>query len=123
MNNGSNIVEDHATFSRNPMALSSILRSWQCDFLASLGVYTANELLKAHKADANGMAGKMKKWRASQNMAASQSKECYIALKIWSRTCKVVLRSIREQKELAKRELLRGVARERMPRLARRMVW
>ena len=94
-------LADRASFSRNPEALASILRPWQCDFLATLDVATADELLRSHKADANSMARSMKLWRMREGMAPCRSKECYIALKIWSRTCKVVLRSIREQRELA----------------------
>merc|ERR1712071_107236 len=72
-------------------------------------IHTADELLKARRADANGMARSMKKWRSTSNQAninnmvnnKSKSKECYVALKIWSRTCKIVLRSIREHRAAA----------------------
>jgi len=94
-------INERTSFSENPTALSNILRQWQCDFLSTLGVTAANELLKAHKADANGMSRKMKKWRNARGMSSTRSKECYVALKIWSRTCKVVLRSIRDQKATA----------------------
>ena len=108
--NSSSVIDDRVSFSENPTALSSILRPWQCDFLSTLGVTHADELLKAHKADANGMARSMKKWRSKQrNMGSGRSKECYVALKIWSRTCKIVLRSIREQKEMARqRSIVEG---------------
>ena len=108
--NVKSIVEDRMAFSKNPTALSNILRPWQCNFLSTLDIHTADELLKSHRADANGMARSMKKWRSTRNQAnnnidvvnnKSKSKECYVALKIWSRTCKIVLRSIREQRAAA----------------------
>ena len=129
-NCGYDVDIDRVNFSKDPTSLTNVLRKWQCDFLSSLGVHTANELLNAHKGDANGMARKMKEWRSknrNSNMRAgssggnndsscggggggvvggggvgTRSRECYVALKIWSRTCKVVLRSIREQKHRAR---------------------
>jgi len=96
-------IEDRLSFSNNPTALSNILRPWQYHFLASLDVHTADELLKAHKNDANDLSRKMKKWRKKQgNLVLYKTKECYAALKIWARTCKVVLRSIQKQREEAK---------------------
>jgi len=96
--NGS-AVKDRQSFSKNPTALSNILREWQCNFLSSLGIVTAKDFLGAHKQDARGMTRKMKKWRSSKNLEAMRSRECYVALKIWSRTCKITLRSIRRQLE------------------------
>ena len=96
-------IEDRLSFSNNPTALSNILRPWQYQFLASLEVYTADELLRAHKNDANDLSRKMKKWRKKQgNLVLYKTKECYAALKIWARTCKVVLRSIQKQREEAR---------------------
>jgi hypothetical protein len=103
---GSTVMEERESFSKNPTALSNILRPWQCAFLETLSITTADELLNAHRAGANAMARKMKNWRAMQggnNMTVMRSRECYVALKVWSCTCKVVLRSIREQKEQARR--------------------
>ncbi|KAL3756703.1 hypothetical protein ACHAWU_006121 [Discostella pseudostelligera] len=102
---GASIIEDRESFSKNPTALSNILRPWQCSFLESLSITTADELLNAHRAGANAMARKMRNWRALQggNMKVMRSRECYVALKVWCCTCKVVLRSIREQKEQARR--------------------
>ncbi len=103
---GSTIMEERESFSKNPTALSNILRPWQCAFLETLSITTADELLNAHRAGANAMARKMKNWRAMQGgnkMTVMRSRECYVALKVWSCTCKVVLRSIREQKEQARR--------------------
>ena len=109
---GGDADTDRANFSLDPTALSNILRPWQCDFLSTAAeVTTADALLRAHKADANGMARRMRDWRAANADISSttggegmRSRECYVALKIWSHTCKVVLRSIREQRERARRE-------------------
>jgi len=96
-------IEDRLSFSNNPTALSNILRPWQYHFLASLDVHTADEMLRAHKNDANDLSRKMKKWRKKQgNLVLYKTKECYAALKIWARTCKVVLRSIQKQREEAR---------------------
>lgn len=96
-------IEDRLSFSNNPTALSNMLRPWQYNFLASLDVHTADELLRAHKNDANDLSRKMKKWRKKQgNLVLYKTKECYAALKIWARTCKVVLRSIQKQREEAR---------------------
>ena len=70
-----------------------------------MDVHTADELLKAHKNDANDLSRKMKKlkWRKKQgNLVLYKTKECYAALKIWARTCKVVLRSIQKKREEAR---------------------
>jgi len=108
--NGGDADRDRADFSKDPTALSNVLRPWQCDFLSTIGVSTADGLLRAHRDDANGMARKMRDWRAANAERTEstarggdemRSRECYVALKIWSRTCKVVLRSIREQRERA----------------------
>eukprot|EP00804_Cyclotella_cryptica_P030477 CCRYP_008545-RA/>CCRYP_008545-RA protein AED:0.28 eAED:0.28 QI:0/-1/0/1/-1/1/1/0/690 len=92
-------IEDRASFSKNPTSLQNILRSWQCDFLATLGIHTADQLLRAHKNGANDMARRMKRWREENSLPLARSKECYVALMVWARTAKVVLRSIEKQKE------------------------
>ena len=95
----SSIVEERRLFSKNPTSLKNILRRWQCEFLLSLNVETADQLLRAHKSGANDIARQMKRWREQNNMSPANSKECYVALQIWSRTAKVVLRSIKKQRE------------------------
>jgi hypothetical protein len=90
---------DRVTFSKNPTALSNILRPWQCDFLSSLGITTADQLLKAHKHGANDISRRMRSWRQENHLPPSRSKECYVALMVWTRTAKVVLRSIDKQRE------------------------
>ena len=93
------IIDDRNSFSQHPTALHNILRKWQCDFLSSLGITTAHQLLKSHRAGANDMARKMKRWREEHQLPLARSKECYVALMVWTRTAKVVLRSIEKQKE------------------------
>ena len=58
---GNSSHDDRTSFLKDPPALSNILRPWQCDFLATLGVSAAEELLRAHKADANGKARRMRR--------------------------------------------------------------
>ncbi|KAL7461836.1 hypothetical protein ACHAXS_002236 [Conticribra weissflogii] len=95
----SSIAKERDSFSENPTALTNILRDWQCDFLLSLNVETADQLLRMHKSSANDMARKMKQWRVDKNMSSARSKECFVALQIWARTAKVVLRSIKKQRD------------------------
>jgi len=92
-------VHERDSFAKNPTSLSNILREWQCDFLASLGLHTADQLLRAHKTRANDMSRKMRQWREDNNLPLARSKECYVALMVWTRTAKVVLRSIQKQRE------------------------
>jgi hypothetical protein len=41
----------------------------------------------------------MKVWREDHGLPLARSKECYVGLMVWSRTAKLVLRSIEKQKE------------------------
>ncbi|KAL3791354.1 hypothetical protein ACHAWO_004978 [Cyclotella atomus] len=95
----SSSVYDRASFSKNPTALTNILRPWQCHFLSTMGIHTADQLLHSHKRNANDMSRKMKRWREENKLPMARSKECYVALMVWARTAKVVLRSIEKQKE------------------------
>mmetsp|Transcript_14182 Transcript_14182/g.29822 ORF Transcript_14182/g.29822 Transcript_14182/m.29822 type:complete len:638 (-) Transcript_14182:138-2051(-) len=95
----SSIVKERESFSENPTALKNFLRDWQCDFLLTLNVETADQLLRMHKSSPNDMARKMKQWRVDNNMSNARSKECFVALQIWARTAKVVMRSVKKQRD------------------------
>ena len=80
-----------------PSALSSILRPWQVRFLSSVGVVTSEQLVKVHKSHARHIARAMKVWREKRGMKVARTKSCYVALHIWARTAKVIIRSHKKQ--------------------------
>mmetsp|Transcript_37889 Transcript_37889/g.55830 ORF Transcript_37889/g.55830 Transcript_37889/m.55830 type:complete len:375 (-) Transcript_37889:175-1299(-) len=76
-------------------ALSNILRGWQAKFLASVGIKTTEELIRARQKDSRGLSKAMVKWRSCRNMRPVKKKSCYVALHIWTRTASAVAKSIR----------------------------
>ncbi|GKY98176.1 hypothetical protein MPSEU_000775400 [Mayamaea pseudoterrestris] len=92
----------------DPFSLSNILRTWQCDFLASIGIYGAKEYVKAFKERGHGIAADMRRWRRTNGFLSVKTKSCVIALHIWSKTCRTVVQSVREQRA-------RGVAKPERP--------
>mmetsp|Transcript_22346 Transcript_22346/g.32899 ORF Transcript_22346/g.32899 Transcript_22346/m.32899 type:complete len:296 (+) Transcript_22346:339-1226(+) len=88
----------HCVYNQDPAELKSILRTWQVDFLASLSIHRAEQLIVAYKRNPRRMARAMKQWRIDNEMQPVRSKSCYVALHIWCRTSKVVLKSIKQQK-------------------------
>ena len=81
--------------------LKNILRPWQVEFLASLGIHTTKELVDIHTKDQhqNILAKKMRKWRRVQQLPAVKTRSCAVALLIWARTCKAVDRFFLKQLE------------------------
>ncbi len=77
----------------DPKDLSSFLRSWQVNFLKSIGVRTAGGLTEGEKRYANDMAKAMKKWRHQKRMKPARTKSCLVALQIWSKVAKSVLQT------------------------------
>lgn len=92
----------------NPCALDNILRQWQVDFLASIGVKDAVEFVHAYNNRGYALAKEMRRWRRGKNMVSVKTKSCNIALHIWSRTCKSVVKAVQVQKA-------NGVKRPRRP--------
>jgi Kinesin motor domain len=75
----------------DPCHLENILREWQFEFLKSQKIYSAVDLLHAYTQDSHGLAKSMRLWRKEKDMMAIKTKSCRIALRVWARTCKVVL--------------------------------
>jgi len=78
-------------------ALEHILRPWQVEFLKSFGIYKGDQLVKAHHRSAGVLAKGMRNWRKKQGLTGVKTLSCGMALQIWSRTCKVYVRSVRRQ--------------------------
>lgn len=82
----------------DPCALGNILRPWQVDFLATMGIHGSVDLVHAFKERGGELAKAMRKWRKENKQPAIKTKSCHIALHVWSRTCKCVVHAVRKQK-------------------------
>jgi Kinesin motor domain len=86
--------QDESQSHPDPNHLANILRDWQVDFLQSLGLIGAADLVHAynsHKHSPHDLAKAMRFWRAQQGLLAVKTRSCGIALRIWSRTCQAVV--------------------------------
>jgi hypothetical protein len=90
------------------MALVNILRPWQVNFLKSENITTAEELVNAYQKEGGSLAKKMRKWRKDHKLVSVKTISCGVALHIWSRTCKAIIRSVLNQ-------LAAGVKEVKMP--------
>jgi hypothetical protein len=91
----------------NPCALECILRPWQVEFLNSVGINGAIDFVHAFNERAVVLATQMRKWRQQKGMLSVKTKSCRVALHIWHRTCKSVIRHVREQQARGVSELQR----------------
>jgi hypothetical protein len=90
--------EDQLPPDSDPSALRSILREWQVDFLESTGIQDCVDFLHAVKQRKIQLAREMRVWRKKKGLPSMKTQSCSIAIYIWSRTCRVVLRNLAEQK-------------------------
>jgi hypothetical protein len=90
--------EDQLPPDSDPSALRSILREWQVDFLESTGIQDCVDFLHAVKQRKIQLAREMRVWRKQKGLPSMKTQSCSIAIYIWSRTCRVVLRNLAEQK-------------------------
>eukprot|EP00567_Pseudictyota_dubia_P010172 CAMPEP_0197432108 /NCGR_PEP_ID=MMETSP1175-20131217/208_1 /TAXON_ID=1003142 /ORGANISM="Triceratium dubium, Strain CCMP147" /LENGTH=452 /DNA_ID=CAMNT_0042960099 /DNA_START=183 /DNA_END=1541 /DNA_ORIENTATION=- len=74
-------------------SLKNILRPWQVQFLESLGIKTAEQLIISEKKDPKNIARQMKSWREEHHLVKARTKKCHMALHIWARSAKVALGS------------------------------
>jgi hypothetical protein len=86
----------------DPCCLENILRDWQIEFLRSSDIYTAADLLHAYTKDLDALAKAMRIWRKEKGMLSVKTSSCAIALRIWARTCKVVLNPVHDKKTSGK---------------------
>lgn len=87
----------------DPTLLRNILRPWQCEFLESCGIATAQQFIKAKKR--RNLAKAMKKWREHNNLQYVKKKCRKVALHIWAQTCKAVIESVKKQQVEGKTHL------------------
>jgi len=90
--------EVESTLTEDPSALASILRPWQVAFLTDVGIVDAAGLVHTCNLRGAVLATKLRKWRRAKGLPSVRTKSCGVALHIWSRTCKSVLRSIQLRK-------------------------
>ena len=90
-------ADEPAAENEDPCALKAILRPWQVEFLEDVGITDAKSLV--HECTHRGavLATLLRKWRRANSLPSIRTKSCGVALHIWSRTCKSVLRSVRLQ--------------------------
>jgi len=77
----------------DPIALKSFLRTWQVSFLRSVGIFSADDIVSRYYEYPEETARAMKHWRYSKRMKPARTKACLVALQIWTKTAKTVLRS------------------------------
>jgi len=77
----------------DPTDLKNILRPWQVEFLSSVGITTARQLLNARRTESRNLAKALITWRKLKKMKPVKLKSCFVALHIWARTTKITLRT------------------------------
>jgi hypothetical protein len=82
----------------DPCSLANILRPWQVSFLKSVGILTASDLILVANKSTKVLARAMRRWRKQNDMLEVKSKSCSIALHIWTRTSKAVVKALQENK-------------------------
>lgn len=87
---------DSVIVDNDPCLLVNILRDWQVEFLKAMGLCTASDLVRAITTRAKSLSKEMRQWRREQGLLSVRTKSCGIALHIWARTCKAVMRAVRE---------------------------
>lgn len=90
--------EDPLLDGEDPTFLKHILRTWQVDFLKAQNIHFGVELVHAVNQRSRDLAKAMRVWRKEAGLPAVKTKSCHVALQIWYRTCKAVIRSVRKQK-------------------------
>ena len=81
----------------DPLSLANILRDWQVDFLHSVDIHTAKELVLVYNKMGGVLAKEMRKWRRKKKLVSVKTASCGVALHIWTRTCKAVIKSVQKQ--------------------------
>jgi hypothetical protein len=82
----------------DPCALTSILRPWQTEFLAHEGITDSVGFVHACGNRGDALAAALRRWRRQKGLRKIRTKSCGVAIHIWERTCRKVLRSVTKQK-------------------------
>jgi len=90
--------------SQDPTALKSILRPWQVKFLATCDITESQQLVDqaGDRIRRGEIASRLIRWRKKHKMDAQKIEACRIAVYIWSRTCRAVLKAAHAQKSTNK---------------------
>lgn len=83
----------------DPCSIENILRDWQVQFCNTYNIQTAADLIHVYTQNSNQLAKQMRAWRKENGMISVKTKSCGIALQIWARTCKTVIKTIQNQKD------------------------
>jgi len=83
--------------SDDPCALKNILRDWQVQFLADLGVSETSQFVRIVNKRTSRLARMLLSWRKDHDMKEYRTKSCSVALHIWARTCNAVRKTVQEQ--------------------------
>jgi Kinesin motor domain len=78
----------------DPCRLENILRDWQVQFCESCNILSASDFLNAYTQEPCEFAKKMRSWRKANRLQSVKTKSCGIALRIWARTCKTVIKTM-----------------------------
>jgi hypothetical protein len=81
----------------DPLSLVNILRDWQVDFLHSMDIHTATELVLVYNKMGGVLPTEMRKWRKKKKLKSVKTSSCGVALHIWTRTCRAVIKSVQQQ--------------------------
>jgi len=92
-------ASDKSLNSKDPTNIDNILRPWQVEFLNSLNIRRAEDLVYQYHRRSGTLAKEMRRWRKEKNLVSVKTKSCGIALHIWNRTCKTVVKSVQSQRE------------------------
>ena len=80
------------------------------EFMKSIGIETAMQLVDAHDKRAKDLAKEMRRWRKSKGLFSVHTKSCTIALRIWARTCLAVVKAnLLENQQLSSNDGKGGV--------------
>jgi hypothetical protein len=92
----------------DPKSLENIFRDWQVRFLISVHINTSDDLVYAYERQGAKLASAMRKWRRQEKLKSVKTSSCKVALHIWARTCRSVVKYVDEQ-------LAQGVQRPHRP--------
>lgn len=94
-----------SSLSTDLVRVDSILRPWQTEFLASVGIFQIEDFVETHLKNGKRLARQLIEWRANQGLEVMTKSSCTIALLVWARACSVIMRS-RTTQTAAPHELL-----------------
>mmetsp|Transcript_3956 Transcript_3956/g.4392 ORF Transcript_3956/g.4392 Transcript_3956/m.4392 type:complete len:549 (-) Transcript_3956:123-1769(-) len=83
-------LEDSKSSNPKKVALKNVLRPWQADFLASVGIERVSQLGRAYKNNGKDLARCLRKWCGKNDIKCEPKEAGIYALHIWARTCRNV---------------------------------